>query len=128
MGRKYKSPIQYVPQRFEYDCGIACVAMLSGASYEDVVKAAKKCKVRYKRKGGLYSDEVICVLEYFNILSEPDNVISNKLALVGIAWKDGAGFHFVVWDGKKILDPLFNIYSKTILFKYAIVEEVWVLL
>ena len=115
--------IEWVQQRLSTDCGIACVAMLTKSLYEAIFDTFQMLGVSIN--SGVFSDEVINVLEFCGYeVDEVFNLI-RRPALVGVTWKDDGGGHFVVWDGYKVLDPKFGIYSKTDLKKHASVDEIW---
>lgn len=52
-----------VAQREDKDCAIAAMSMLSGRSYEDVLRAVVDHEPRFKGKRGLYDVTICAVLE-----------------------------------------------------------------
>jgi ABC-type bacteriocin/lantibiotic exporter with double-glycine peptidase domain len=102
--------MQHIKQKHKYGCGIACIAMASNSSYEDIINILK---INPKKE----TTNVIKIYETLislNINAKP-LVITNdftlyKKAVVFIKYDNGA-FHAVMWNGKNILDPENNKYD-----------------
>lgn len=116
-----------VQQKHRLGCFNACIAMITGLSYEKALKL-----VHPKRRKGEYTEthlpEVVVALIKINAdykLTFDKNIKNIKNpAIVIVKWKNGSS-HAVVWDPelKKILDPWkpiskLNDYKKY--FLYAI--------
>src|SRR5438270_5264491 len=103
--------MQFIKQHTQSDCGVACVAMLAGVSYEKANKALfPKTSPRITSSGKLAK-----ALRTLGRKPLVDRMISLKRidfndlrhdALIGVVM-DGSCKHWVVWDANKrrILDP-----------------------
>lgn len=118
--------IEFIEQRKKTDCGVACLAMLMGRLYDEILVLFPKFK---KTKNGLFPEDILDVLEdsgyYYN---EINKMPMKGVALVAIAWKDpDLSGHYVVWDSKRkqFLDPLHGIINKSDLFELAEIEHIW---
>lgn len=100
--------IRLVPQRYSTDCGVACVAMIAGVSYQEAFDA-----IGFTAERKQFYTTHTCV--------------TNALRRLGISvkrrkfrsWQEISGpaivpvnhrssgqfFHWVVFDGRRILDP-----------------------
>lgn len=100
--------IRFVPQRYSSDCGVACIAMIAGVSYQEAF-------------------DVIGFPEERTQFYTTHTCLTNALRRLGVlvmrrkfrSWHDIAGlaivavnhrrnrryFHWVIFDGAAIIDP-----------------------
>lgn len=118
--------LREVKQRENYDCGIACLSMISGESYEAVKNNLPEHVVTAMPEGGM---EVIHVLKFlwklkfeakYHIYENGGVWVPNNnwwiLSVPSLNYKDK--YHFIVWDGEKVLDPSTKLtYTKQLLFE-----------
>jgi ABC-type bacteriocin/lantibiotic exporter with double-glycine peptidase domain len=102
--------MQYIKQKHKYGCGIACIAMASNSSYDEIINILN---IDPKKE----TTNIIKIYETLislNINAKPlvvsDNFTSYKKAIVFIKYDNNA-FHAVMWNGKNILDPENNKYN-----------------
>lgn len=118
--------IEFVEQKKKTDCGVACIAMLIGRLYSEVVALYPKLK---RTKGGLYPEDIFEVLEdldyeYYEVKKLP----KRGVALVALEWKNvESQGHYVVWDSKRnqFLDPLHGFVNKSDMAQVAEMEYIW---
>ena len=119
--------LEYVGQRKKTDCGIACVAMLSFKTYDEVAEVFSL--LAKNTRGGLYPEDVFEVLDELKCTSKGTHKLPSRgAALVTIQWKiGGLSGHYVVWDGKRgqFLDPKFGLINKRNMMKHAEIEGIW---
>lgn len=109
-----RQPIRWVKQKTLTDCGVACVAMVTGQQYYDIKQLATDLKI-FKRK-----------YFYFTKGEHLIELVSHHSIKVGsevecLDWKDVPEFciaainkkrknwHWVVVKGGRIYDPWFGI-------------------
>lgn len=121
--------IEFIQQRHKSDCGIACVAMLTGQLY-DIIESLFRSVFRNSTKGGIYPEEMSDMFECFGFSFKPTKVVpKNEKALVGIQWKKSYSGHYIVWDPKRkqFLDPICGVFTYNDLIKYATIQEMWII-
>jgi len=99
--------MRLVTQRKFGGCGLACVAMVTGASLDAVEQAALDLGIVYAQCG-IADHELINLLEIFRKRGvtkllyrttwEPCILMVPSLNIPGL-------LHYIVWDGKQYLDP-----------------------
>ena len=121
MGKGHHNPpiMKPVIQKDQTGCGLACVATVSGVSYQEVKKVAAQLGIEVQ-DSRLWSDTkyVRTLLKHFSIATSPHTQLFRSwdalppLALLAIKWhtiKGRAFWHWVVfWRGSKgpvVLDP-----------------------
>ena len=118
--------IEFIEQRKKNDCGVACVAMLVGHLYSEIIVLFPKLK---RTKGGLFPDELFEIFEDLNFSYKENNVLPKKgRALVAISWNDKTlSGHYVVWDSvrKQFLDPTHGVINKRELLNLAKIDYIW---
>ena len=91
------------------DCGIACVAMLAGCSYDEARKAlgfAKDEEEFYTRHHDLRDGlkKLGCTMKYKRFQSW--RKIQGKAIVAVNHTRNGLYWHWVAFDGEAILDPI----------------------
>lgn len=118
--------VEFIEQRKKTDCGVACLAMLTGHLYNELIGLFPRLK---RTKGGLYPDDLFEIFDdlgysYYEVKKLP----KRGTALVAIEWKniDSLG-HYVVWDSrrKQFLDPLHGVVGLKDMFEHAKIEYIW---
>ena len=115
--------LELIQQRQKSDCGVACLAMLSGLLYEDAREI-----LEYKR-GGLYPCELLEALEDMGFdCVESKRIPKANSALVALSWENGKG-HFGVWDHRrsKFLDPVYGVIKKQDLLDCVEIDHIWII-
>ena len=118
--------IRYIKQRTKADCAVACAAMVSGRTYDDVIKVAN-----FSDMIGLATQEVCNFLSIQHIphrymcsvegLTELDSQnggarfgitqrmlrdqIAGKVAVMTFHSFSHSGYHALVWNRDHIVDP-----------------------
>lgn len=117
--------IEFIQQREQWDCGIACIAMLAGLLYENVLPFFKD----YDHKNGLFPEDVLEFLEDIGISYNAINKLPKRQpALVALDWKEGKlTGHYVVWDPirKQFLDPLHGLIGRRKLLSLCKIDHIW---
>lgn len=120
--------VEYVPQRKKKDCGIACLAMLTGVLYDTIIDAYPHLK---RKRIGLYEDEMLEILEDFGYsCDEIGSLPARSTALVAVDWKENDAGHYIVWDAKRkqFLDPLYGLVDKNEMLKNVSIDYIWKIL
>lgn len=102
--------MEYIRQRTRGDCGVACIAMLVGVSYETAWDVSKPYM---NHPDGNIPFEVLCPV--FHALGfktavlpfHPDNAPDNSLCEVRYTVDGHEVWHYVVWDAvaRRFCDP-----------------------
>jgi hypothetical protein len=103
----------HIKQKSNWDCVIASVAMMTGKSYEEVLKRYEKLYPKHN-KCGLNDEEILGLLKSFKQNPRVINaVIKNVSGILYLPSKnDSVGDHAVFFDGECIYDPNFKIKGK----------------
>ena len=101
--------MRYIGQKHSHDCGVACVAMISRKSY----KVAKEAIFGNEPADYTDKDELTKALKKLG--REPTSKLIpfngkdfrklETVALIKANVQKNGNWHWVVWDGKRILDP-----------------------
>lgn len=102
-------PMRLIRQRNEKDCGVACVAMLAGVSYPN----AKKMIFGTETAGLVGASDVRSALEAFGHvpgrsltpLRGRDYRTLPGPAILKVNPRANGEWHWIVWNGKRVLDP-----------------------
>ena len=107
--------IRFVPQRHSTDCGVACVAMIAGVSYQEAFDA-----FRFSPDQRQFYTTHTCLTKALGRLGI--SVLRKKfrswqaipgLAIVAVNHRCNRQlFHWVMFDGRQILDPMQNKYRQ----------------
>lgn len=119
--------IEFIEQRKNTDCGIACAAMLSNRLYGEVAAISHALGISVKK--GICLEEMFELLEELNYYCQETDKLPNRgRALVTIQWKEKElSGHYVVWDSKRrqFLDPLHGVVNKREMLKLAEIDSMW---
>jgi|SRR3989338_2155404 len=100
--------IRRVWQRYKSDCGVACVAMIAGVSYEQAFEAfcfSEEAKKFYTSRGQLIEAlEELGFTMHWKMFRSWEEVPG--CAIVPVNHRcNRKNFHWVVYDGKAVFDP-----------------------
>lgn len=122
--RKTRSTLKRIYQKHKTGCGVACLAMIVGCSYDEAMKIVHPRRKRWKKPS-------VTILRYIKVLKKlklqfkikfVDGYDLSKIknpCILGVRWEDKNksmdpinGWHAVVYNNKKIFDPyLFGNYK-----------------
>lgn len=105
--------IRLVQQRATYDCYVACMAMISGESYDAIMANLPTWVVDEMPTGGIEAIQAMKLMhrlryEWDYQLIEPGTKWkpSPNHCILSVPSLNFEGkFHVIVWDGEKVFDP-----------------------
>ena len=97
-----------VTQRFEYDCGVCCLAMFLGVDYESIVRHSTGYELtlsgltndREKFIASMFETEIV-----FRVRDHLDRARPAVLTVPSLNAAGAHGTHAVYWDGRRAWDP-----------------------
>lgn len=102
-------PAELVRQRETWDCGVACLAMVTGRTYEDVLSALPHSIIEYaEANDGIPTLNMAALLGGFGLATR---TVFAKLdrwwedGLAGLRLADVKGHYVVVLPDNRVLDP-----------------------
>lgn len=114
-----------IVQRQQNDCGVACVAMLAGVSYA----VAKNILFPDSDASYTMTRDLRVALIALGMKPAPRLIpLRSRLlqAIPGAALlktaPNGRGWHWCVWDGKRVLDPRPVPYTRILHVSYIVVR------
>lgn len=103
-----------IPQRHEWDCGICCIAMMTGKTYEAVYAVSPTHYIQRLGMSDGMAVDIIKKLGFYNIVLAKRILpcLPGEPLMLAVPPKSGprkslkpAKMHYIFWDGDKILDP-----------------------
>ena len=109
--------IRYVPQRHEGDCAVACLAMMTGVSYEQSLIAFGKQDPQVCKRGAwTYQMREAAKLLGFQTTARRKFDLESDHGILSVKFKEVSHEHVVVlWEGR-IIDTDFGLYMADVYF------------
>ncbi len=109
--------IRYVPQRHDGDCGVACLAMITGVNYEHALIAIGEAEPMVCTKG-VWTHHMRAAASRLGFITRVRRKfdIETDFGILNVKFKSVSHEHLVVlWEGR-IIDTDFGLYMADVYF------------